>query len=759
MSPKTYLRILQGGIIASLIIMLFVFKDLLFPYITSKQLPFNIIMEFLFALWLVFMLRYPEYRPKKSLISIGLVAYFLAILISCFFSVDYNLSFWGNAERMLGFFHLVHFLIFYFIIITVFRSWKEWKWLLMSSVVVATFVSLIGLFGANPYSTIGNTAYVSGYLIFSIYFIVLLFFRSDHKNARWLYLLPLIIMLIEFKNMHTSGAIIGLAASILLMFLLLGLSHNSKAIRRGSLVVFAIAVIAIIGVFSQMNSPWFQKSFLKNLTFEKVTFQTRLISWSGAAKDFKNHPIIGTGFGNYAIIFDKYFDSKFYDYSTTDTYFDRAHNNLIDITSTTGLVGLITYLSIFLAAFYYLGKEFKLNGKRTGSDANGLNNIEIIVIISLITAYFIQNLVIFDSFTTLIGLMITLGFIYWLDWRRGSEEISEREPRFVIKKEGTELICLIVFLLAAFIFANHYNIKTWKMFVGSIDGYSEISAGNLETGVAIYKENFSGKPMERDARITLINLVASNPSLLSNLSTQKALDILDYVISLAQLNVSENPNDSLKQMQLAQVLDTAARYSYSPTSLERFNFYSTQAMQAIQASIDASPGRATTYFIKAQMQLFRNENDDAVATMKQAIALNTNYSEGYCRLAQMYFIIKDSKYDNEISNTMNSCIDKGGASNISSVNFLKLGINYYLGTKDYSRAITVLNQLLSVAQPDSETYLVQANLYYDLGNINGAKAAMQNALAIDRTLASNKDFTDLMMLVNSNSSSSSGKVK
>ena len=113
MSAKTYLRILQGGIIASLLVVFFVFADLLFPYITSKQFSFNILMEFLLVVWLVFILRYPQYRPKKSYITWGLTAYFAAILISCAVSVNLTLSFWGNAERMLGFFPLIHFLIFH----------------------------------------------------------------------------------------------------------------------------------------------------------------------------------------------------------------------------------------------------------------------------------------------------------------------------------------------------------------------------------------------------------------------------------------------------------------------------------------------------------------------------------------------------------------------------------------------------------------------------------------------------------------------
>ncbi len=733
MSPKVYLRILQGGIIASSLIILCVFKDLLFPFITSKQLLFNIVMEFLFAIWLVFILRYPEYRPKKNFINYGLLFYFLAILISCLISVDFNLSFWGDAERMLGFFHLVHFLIFYFILITVFRTWKEWRLLFQSSVLIAVIVSFIGLFGADSYSTIGNTAYVSGYLIFNIYFVVLLFFRSPSKSLRWLYVLPLIPMLIEFKNMHTSGAIIGLTISFLLMLLLLGLSHVNKKIRQGSLVLFIVAVIIIIGLFSQINAPWFQNSFLKNLTSQKVTFQTRLISWKGAFADFHNHPILGTGFGNYAIIFDKYFDSKFYNYSTSDTYFDRAHNNLIDITSTTGLIGLFTYLSIFLAVLYYLWQEFKLNGGHSGGeDAGGLNNIEIIVIVSLLSAYFIQNLAIFDSFVTFIGLMTILGFVYWLDLRRNYSSLEEREPRIAIKSEGGEFAALFGFLLLAYLFTNHYNIKPWKMFVATIDGYSAISSGNLITGYGYYKDAFNGSPMERDARTTFINLVMANPTLFSNINADKTQEIFDYVISLAKSNVAYNPDDSMMQLQLAQLLDMVSRFNYK--NLEKFNFYSGQAMQAIDASVEATPGRATIYFQKAQIQFMRAETDEAVATMKQGISLNPAYYEGYCRLTQMYLLIKDKKYDSDLDATINNCFDKGGLNSVTSENLLKSAVNYYSDVKDFNRAASVSERLASISQADPEAWYNLAQLYLVIGNDAKSEEAFQKALKLDPTL-------------------------
>ena len=64
MSQKLYLNILKGGIFASFVIVFLVFKNLLFPYITSKQIPFNILMEILFVFWVGFIVKYSEYRPK-----------------------------------------------------------------------------------------------------------------------------------------------------------------------------------------------------------------------------------------------------------------------------------------------------------------------------------------------------------------------------------------------------------------------------------------------------------------------------------------------------------------------------------------------------------------------------------------------------------------------------------------------------------------------------------------------------------------------
>lgn len=423
MQQKTYLTILKTGIYLSFLSVFWVFGNLLFPFITSKQIYFNVLIEILSVFWVVFLIKYPEYRPKKSFISVGLISYFAAILVSSIFSIDFNLSFWGDIERMLGFFHIFHFLIFYFIIITVFREWKDWKILFIISIICATIVSFYGLAKVH-YSTLGNTAYVSGYLIFNIYFALLLFFREKNKYLRWIYILAIPVMILEFYKAYTSGAIVGLAVGVFAFLFFLAMLGKNKKLRIYSITVVVIMVLSAVMIYSNKNSDFVQNNnFLSRLTnnvsFQKSTFQTRLISWRAAAKDFKNHPVLGIGYGNYASIFDKHFDPIFYNYTRSETYFDRAHNNIIDIVSTTGIVGLLTYLSIFLAVGFYLIKGFRENKIRL---------VEFSLISSLIIAYFVQNLAVFDSLVTYMGLMAILGYIYWLE--------NKSEPVFVGEEIG-----------------------------------------------------------------------------------------------------------------------------------------------------------------------------------------------------------------------------------------------------------------------------------------------------------------------------------
>ena len=735
MSQKLYLNILRFGVYLSLISVFLVFKNLLFPFITSKQIFFNILIEILLVFWAAFIIKYPEYRPRKNYVWFGLLAFFTATMLSCFTGVDFNLSFWGDVERMLGFFHIVHFLALYFIIITVFREWKDWKTLFIVSVVFSVMESIRAVTGDMSYGTIGNSAYVSGYLIFNVYFTLLLFFKEKNKTLRWLYLLALPFMFMAFKKTNTSGAIVGLGFSVMVVFFLYALLHKNKKIRIITVVSFLLLSLFTVYIFANKESDFVKKNSIlrvvRGINLQKNTFQTRLISWRAAAKDFKNHPILGSGHGNYAVTFDKYFTPSFYDQTRGETYFDRAHNNVIDIASTTGGLGLISYLSIFMALAYYL-----INGYRR----KYIGIHEFILLTGLLTAYFVQNLAVFDSLVTYIGLMITLGYIYWLT-KEGEDTIFDEAKETVVKAkhkftkdrlfDNKEIYTLALVGVMSFMVMYTYNIKPYKMLDLTIQGQRAWAAKDIKGTIDTYKEALSmNTVLDRDSRTSLIRLFAGGMQNLNKLDQEEAAKAIDFLVKVSDENVAYNQQDSLNQMMLAQILNGAA--TYYKNDANKFQFYSGRALEAIDASIVASPGRIPIYFQKSQIQITRGDQEGAIETLKYTTTLSDTYYDSFCHLGRtLLFYNKDEGAYYYID----KCLDLNGAHLISPVGVVKTYLNHYGELEDWPRIIKLYKQLTNLEKNRSEHWINLAKLYAQEGEKEKAIEAAGKASELEPGIA------------------------
>ncbi len=727
MSQNTYLNILKYGCYAALLVIFFVFKNLLFPFITSKQISFNILIEVLFIIWLAFIIKYPEYRPKKHYVWFGLLGFLAAMAISSFTGVDFNLSFWGDIERMLGVFHILHFLAFYFIIITVMRDWKDWKIFLIVSTVFAVFVSLDAQSTPTArYGTIGNTAYVSGYLLFNMYFSLLLFFKEDHKGLRWLYLIPLLLMFPGFVAAKTSGAWVGLGASVVAVCFLYGILHKNRKVKIATLAGFVIITSFIVYVFILQRDNFltrhsaFINRTVQDININKRTFQTRLVSWRAALKDFPHLWLLGTGFGNFAITFDKYFDPSFYNFARGETYFDRAHNNVIDIASTTGALGLLMYLSIFGALGYYLVKGYR-NGR--------ISLHEFVLVSGLITAYFVQNLAVFDSLVTYMALMITLGFVYWLTEHDENFERPADQP--LVNKEIYSFAIVGVIVLTVM---YQFNIKPLKMLIATIDGQRAWAQGDVAGTYENYRRALGyNTVLDRDSRTSMNRLFVGNPASLSKLDRAKAQEIIDFNIQEAKANVDYNPRDSLNEMMYAQMLDLAANFNRD--NQDRYFFYSDQALAAIDASIAATPGRTPVYFQKAQIQINRGDEEGAIGTLTYAASLNPEYEPAYCYLART---LQYYKRDAEAWQAMDQCLtinNGAGASDLTPASYIKSVINHYVETEDWDKVLVLYEALANNIEPkNADNWIKLAKLYGQLGDKEKARTAAEKVIALDPTM-------------------------
>ncbi len=736
LNAKNLQKILQAGTLLSFLTIFLVSSVLLFPYITSKQLAFNIIIEILLPVWLILLWRYPQYRPKRKLVAYGLIAYLAAILLSCFFSVDFNLSFWGDAERMLGWFHLSHYFLLYFYLLAAWRSQSDWRFVLGFFVCLGVIQALFYLSGDNR---IGNTAYLSAYLLFNLFLAAILFVKT-RSLWRYAYLLAFLPLLLAFFQARTSGAIFGLTLAVLLFLALLGIFMTRRLWRTYTLSALVCLVVVIVVLFSQSNQAWFQQNrLLRGLTFDKPTFQTRLVSWEGAVKEFPNQPILGVGYGNYAIIFDKQFDSRFLDYARTETYFDRAHNNIIDITATTGLIGLITYLSIFVALIFYLWHLFKVRGTRIEGGRAATRSIEILLLVALLAAYFIQNLAVFDTQTTYLALMLVLAYITYLaeaELRFKSEAEIEKKETYLYRPLNSRMkIGLVLVGIFSFFLVYSINYQTWQVFEGTVYSYGKIVNGEVEFALTEYRNTLTTySPIKRDARSILINFFIKHYQMFTVLSTERMLTEIDYIISLAKENLEYNQRDSRKNLNLSQVLVRAAQLR---PGQEAASVYLNQALEAINQAIESSPNRAPLYLNQAQIYLNLEDYQAVKDSLKQAISLNDRLPDGYCNLAQVKLALAEQ---DQALTYLEDCLVRQGIRNITLDSLLVLGLETYQAKEDYETVLIILNRLTELKPEEVAVYLELTKTHLYLNNPDQAILAGKKLVELAESVTDASDL-------------------
>ncbi len=430
---------------------LIVMTSTFFPFIGGKMYFFRATIE----LSLIFLLfwwgfeapdghlwaRCKEMFKKPLFAAVSVFA--LAFTLASIFAFDSHAAFWSNYERGEGGFQMLHFYAFFFLLVFLFRNKKDWERLLWTSVFAGVAMILYGVGAAvfvvnpdtgafsnpfgfvGPYATpsklaastfwgrlfdterfqgsLGNPAYVSPYLIFSIFFLLWLWFSQKSRNLvkNISYGALSLFFMVFFFLAATRGAFVGLAGAVFVFLLVLGFGH----IKIRKYVGVGMAVLAII-----LSSLIYysRTDFVKNLPGGRMfdlgvsdqTFQTRLWTWNSAWQGFKEKPILGWGPENFSAVFDKYFDTRHYvPGKGSETWFDYAHSVFFDYLVETGIIGFLSFLGIFV--IFYLEWFRKLKHQ---------NPLFWGLMAALPVSYLIQGLALFNVFPIYINLFLFLAF-------------------------------------------------------------------------------------------------------------------------------------------------------------------------------------------------------------------------------------------------------------------------------------------------------------------------------------------------------------
>ena len=441
-----------------------VMDSIFFPFIGGKDWFFRFAVELALiftVLWWAFEARVGEVENLvkamfKKPLTLAVSAFAAAYLLACVFAYDAMSAFWSNYERGEGGFQMLHYYVFFLLLVLLLREVKDWKRIFNFSLVAAGIMILYGIlanFGTTGFigayagggmptgwlarlvdgrfqGTLGNPAYVDPYLIFSMFYAAYLWAQKKVENTAtaftaWGYSILIFILAFFFILGQTRGAFLGLGAGIFVFLLYLLFSKNAVLKKWSAIILGIFIVLGGIG-FAIRNLPAVQnlpEGRLLQLSVTDTTAQTRFWVWGEAWKGFLERPVTGWGPENFTAVYDKFFNPSFYiPGQNTETWFDRAHSVFFDYLAETGILGLLAYLSMFVMLFVEFFRRHK-NSVADGNKRSAATIVEHGLVFAMPIAYLVQGAAIFDVLPMYINVFLFIGFATWYF---GSKGIANR---------------------------------------------------------------------------------------------------------------------------------------------------------------------------------------------------------------------------------------------------------------------------------------------------------------------------------------------
>jgi O-antigen ligase len=449
-----------------------------FPFIIAKATVFRLIVVAMLIIWVFLLVRERGQTFSGCLASLKLTPLAKAVLIfgviifiSALFGVDFYYSLFSGNERMEGVFGIWHFMLFFLIIATTFKYLEIEKILkiqvgigILYSIVAILAYSGIGkitaqLTGGRLAGYTGNPSFFAAYVLFNAFLALYFYFRQCSFNGErsriinWWLLVFLGQSFLLFATL-TRGAMIGYLISIVLIALGIVFlksdfqkKPNFLAPFKKIAIVFLISILVLsVFTFAGKNTALVKNnkilSRFSSISLTDPTALSRLFSAGTAWKSFLQKPFFGWGQENYEAAYIENFNPEVLKYLPEDFYFDRAHNKPMEVLATTGIFGLLSYLSIFGIGLYFLNqlrkkKEWLLPSLAL---AGGL------------VGYFIQNIFIFDFHESYLMFFLLLAFISSLYRHPEQSEgpLVNDNPKDYASEMGKSLLVIAVICMVLF---------------------------------------------------------------------------------------------------------------------------------------------------------------------------------------------------------------------------------------------------------------------------------------------------------------------
>ncbi|MBI4121719.1 MAG: O-antigen ligase family protein [Parcubacteria group bacterium] len=686
-----------------------------FPYNFSKIFFFRVIVELALVLFLVHV--FSRLRSKgglgnlrlglgrflgflKSRFALVLGFFFLSAALSTIFAEDVFHAFWSNAERGEGLFSLFHYIVFLGLTVILFDR-RDWLRFIKISVVLGILAAALTWFqyagaeflegfpfyiapDSRPGSVLQNPAFFGSYLIFLIGFAGWLFFR---ERGTWRYIagfaIPIFLSALLLGN--SRGAILGLGFGTLCFFSFLGWGRGELPPRYRRLARFSLAfLLLLVFVFGFTRTASFWKNIpglnrLSEISLADSSLKTRFIAFGSSYGAFIERPLVGWGLENYNIAYNRNYNPAYARYE--EAWFDRAHNKVMDIAVMQGLFGVAVYFILLVAFLLAVPQAFPSLPERA-------------VFFGLVPAYFLQNLVLFDTPVSYFLLFSLFGFVLSLR-EKAPAALADNKGKWVFAGVGGVIALGIIWSLYSLHYIPFRQAKTFRTLVNA--GEAEKIVAALDKFLTPY--NF----LQPAIRFQLLQLITNAGAHTDPKFESLAGPAIAAFEEVAEREAEYEPRNLIF---LSEVyIDQAKK---NPELFKK-------AEESLRRALVLSPKRQDIYYLLAFALAGEERFDEAVKVAREAVRLDSNVAKAHYNLGLELAFAGREHWD-EARAELGKALDIGFVNrNLVESDFHNMATTYqkmlqaYILERDRERTLDVARRLMQVAPllADDMTALIQ----------------------------------------------------
>jgi O-antigen ligase/tetratricopeptide (TPR) repeat protein len=691
-----------GGIFLIPAIVLIISNSLFFPFITGKNFTFRIIVEIIFAGWVILALYEPYYRPRFSWIAFCFTALLVVMFFANLLGESPQSSFWSNFERMEGYVTLVHTFLYMIVAGSVLRTEKVWDTFFLTTIGVAVVLSLyafaqlsgnitINQGGWRLDGTLGNSAYMAIYMLFHVFITLFMLLRTKSVGMRYTYGALVLLFIYLLVQTATRGTILGFVTGSFLMVSYIALFArdypNARKFAAGGIIAL-ITVVSLFVTFKDSSfiqgNPYLQR--IASISLKEAS--TRFEIWSMAFNGVKERPLLGWGQSNYNYVFNKYYEPELHN---QEAWFDRVHNIVMDWLIAGGIIGTIAYFSILGAAIFYL---FVRPLMRT--DDNAFSVVERGVLIGLLAGYTVHNVFVFDNIVSYIFYGTILAYIH----SRVAVPVSEIESYKIDTRIVDQIVTPTVGILMLVV-VYYVNVPGIQAAGDIIDAFTaktpDAVIANFDR--ALSRNSFGNQEIREQMTQKVQSL--SRDENVPEAIKQKAISRVEEEL-LRQ--IEEKPGD--------------ARIEVFISSFYRMVGDTDRALEHLDAARTLSPRKQLIIFEQGFTYLQKGDYENAVSYFKEAYDLAPQFAEPRVLYATALMYKGDTALVNELIQTDDQ--KKAFALN-------QYAVQATYGKKQYQLLTEMFKIRVATRPEDPQERSSLAFILQESGDIGGAVEVLKKA--------------------------------